>query len=67
MKLSRFFRRSYIEWVYDMFGLPEVPVLEAENPEPNFVIEVTGYNDLMIPIAEISPITYPEYANSFMF
>ncbi|AFU18461.1 calcium-binding protein [Actinobacillus suis] len=55
------------EEISDMFGLPEVPVLEAENPEPNFVIEVAGYNDLMIPIAEISPITYPEYANSFMF
>ncbi|VEI44801.1 Ig family protein [Actinobacillus equuli] len=55
------------EEISDMFGLPEVPVLEAENPEPNFEIEVSGYNDLMIPISEISPITYPEYANAFVF
>ncbi|WP_039771342.1 hypothetical protein [Actinobacillus capsulatus] len=51
----------------EMLGLPEVSILEAENSEPHFIIEGSGYNDLVIPISEIPTITYPEYANAFVF
>ncbi|WP_150539549.1 calcium-binding protein [Actinobacillus vicugnae] len=56
-----------VEDLSELLNLPPAMPIDKGTQIPDVIIEPSGYNDLLVPISEISTVTYPEYSNAFVF